>query len=221
MKKLFLSLICAAACIAAAAQNSEIATHWSIRAGYDLSVPGKYHSGSMSDDMFRNGNGFVVGFAYYQQIYKGIYFEPSFLINYSTYRTKNLVIMVDENNTISDPGIKKLNLTIPAYFGYRFALSDTNGIRLFTGPVLQYTAGGWLGIDDVEGVDIEKNLFSQNSLFPQQRLNGLWGVGIGYDNAHFYVQVSGLLGITNVLNQGVDGPSYREHHVAATLGYYF
>lgn len=227
MKRTIIALaVCLVSAMAVVAQNNEKISRWSLQAGYDLTIPGKYRMpNGASEEMFRNGSGFTIGFGYYQPIYAGIYFEPSFLIDYSTMRAKDLRIAIGENGDkfIDDPAFRRWNIVVPAYFGYRFGIAGGRGIRVFTGPEVQYCFSGRIGIDkDIAAEnDIDRNIMSEKSLFPMQHINGGWGFGVGFDDRHFFLQFSGTVGFTDILNTGEGGPRMFENHARVILGYYF
>lgn len=223
MKRLLLIIVAIAALLPAVAQPAEETSPWSVRVGYNRSLPGKWKiKDGGSVDMLSGNDGFQIGFAYFQALGSGFYFEPALMLQRLVYHYDNFIISNESGDALAiDPKIKKWDFNIPLHFGYRFTV-DRMGIRLFTGPELHWCVRGNLDITDdmTEQMNVNNSLFGDNSLSPQHRLNGAWGVGLGFDYGRFSLMLAGSLGLTS-LNRASEEIKYHENSIDLNLAVYF
>ncbi len=223
MKRLIIIIVALATLLPAVAQPAEETSPWSVRIGYNRSLPGhwKIKDGG-SADMFGGNDGFQLGFAYFQTLGSGFYFEPALMLQRLVYHYDNFMISGDGEDLMAmDPKVKKWDLNIPLHFGYRFTV-DRMGLRVFTGPEVHWCVRGNLDVpeDMAEEMDVSTSLFGNSSLTPQHRINAAWGVGIGFDYGRFSLMLAGSMGFTNV-NRASDDIKYHENSIDLNLAIYF
>lgn len=223
MKRLLIAMLTLTAAAAASAQSSENISSWSLRLGYDMCIPGEYSINGHNTNMFSNGSGFTFGFGYTCPIYAGIYFETGLSMGYQSYKADITVAATDDLPSIENPKIKKWNGLLPLYFGYAIDFGNTGyGVRLFTGPELSYSFSGHIDIpEQYLGDGLDSDLFGDDAIFPMQKFNAGWTLGVGFIKDHYYIQIAGTFGMTNVLRRIDNKVSFHENHTNIAIGYYF
>jgi len=197
-----------------------------VRLGLDISCPSNMKisnlggtGSTLSMPLFDNGAGFDLGAVYNIPLWKNLYFEPGLSIYYNT---MGLDVTAIGEETIEDvsASVRRFGFRIPFQVGYRVDFSMFS-LSAFTGPVL---STGIVGRSHASGVfDGIKESENENAYGNDGFLNRCdlgWKIGVGAEFDKFVLQLSGTIGMCNMLN-GVDGVKYRDNNVALTLGYNF
>lgn len=223
MKRQLIALLTLAAAAAASAQNFDTNSSWSLRIGYDMSIPGEYSVNGHNTNLFSNGNGVTFGFGYTCPIYSGIFFETGLSMGYQTYRADLTVQADNDLPPIINPKIKKWNGLLPLYLGYALNFGNTGyGVRIFTGPEFSYSFSGHIDIsEEYLSKDLDTDLFGDEAIFPMQKFNIGWTLGVGFMKSHYYIQIAGTFGMTNVLRRIDNKVTFHENHTNIAVGYYF
>lgn len=220
MKKFLLSAaLVLAGCVSMSAQNifnnPANEAYFGLRAGFDLSCPGKITSEGVGVDMFKNGAGFEVGGIYNIPVVANFYVEPGLKLFYDTYSVKDDWNIYDGFG-IDGISIRKFGMRIPVMAGYRFDFTRDISVSVFTGPELEV---GFVGKEHAKS----GNRSSSESVYGDdgflKRTNLLWDFGAGVSYRNYYFSVSGGIGMLNMYN-GSHG-KFHENRVTFSLGYNF
>ncbi len=203
------------------------APYLGVRLGLDISCPTDMHinlgSAHFSAPMFDNGAGFDIGAVYNIPLWKNLYFEPGLSLYYNTMGID--VSYADSEGAIPDgtelsASIRRFGFLIPFQVGYHVDFSQFS-LAAFTGPVLTtgiigrgHASAKYQGIKETES----ENIYGGDGILNRVDLG--WKIGVGATFDRFVLQLSGTIGMCNVLN-GADGAKYRDNNVALTLGYNF
>lgn len=201
-----------------------------IRLGLDISCPSNWKISNIGDTgstlsipMFDNGAGFDLGAVYNIPLWKNLYFEPGLSIYYNTMgfdvETLGDSEELPEGSDVS-ASIRRFGFRIPFQVGYRVDFSQFS-LSAFTGPVLSAGVTGrahatvkYNGMDDSDSA----NVYGSEGFL--NRFDIGWKFGIGAEFNRFVLQLSGTVGMCNMLNH-VNGAKYHDNNVALTVGYNF
>lgn len=218
MKKFIAFAAVSAVMLTASAQsvvnNPDNRLYWGIRAGVDVNYPSnwKFDNGN-SVKMFRSGAGGSVGAYVNVPIVANLFVEPGIGLFYDTYRYDDLqFIDADGNLIVSDPQVRKFGFRVPVMLGYRFDFTPRASVSLFTGPELNYSAWGEVGVPDKE----LSRLFSDKG---QRRVNIAWAAGVSLEwDYHWVLSLGGSFGLNDLQHNNA---RFRENRLTLRLGYNF
>lgn len=188
--------------------------HWTVSVSYDLSIPGKWKAGDNSFDMFKPGSGVSLGADYLMFFGKNFFFEPGLRLFYDTYKYDDIIIGSPDTNRTMDPPVKKTGLRIPLTIGYKFDIFKSGSLLLSTGPepIIGFTAR--TNFDDNEIESFDEDLYKDT----YRRFDLAWDIRAAVIINHFRVDVTGGLGMLDVIKTNV---SMHEYRVSIGLGYVF
>lgn len=237
MKKiaLIIGVIFAACAFSATAQEVSFESdnntpYLGIRLGLDISCPTNMKISdpqlapglSMSVPFYDNGAGFDLGAIYNIPLWKNLYFEPGLSLYYNTMGI-DFTTAYDETNGIPEDAkasIRRFGFRMPFQVGYRIDFSQFS-LAAFTGPVLSV---GVIGREHysfkTQGVNESGSTGVYGHDGGLNRADIGWKIGAGVEFDRFVLQLSGTIGMCNMLN-GVKGAKYRDNNVALTIGYNF
>ncbi|MBQ8773618.1 MAG: outer membrane beta-barrel protein [Muribaculaceae bacterium] len=229
MKKTFLAIILATLSMGLNAQeftvlldNPDNKAHFGLRASLDISCP------SITGDGLCNGAGFSVGGVYNIPLWKNLYFEPGVGLFYNTWGMNDAYLKAYVDAVLGnqygydyDASYRKLGLRIPFLVGYHFDFTDKLNVAVFTGPELNIGINHKLKLSAKEGsteVKATTDLYDEGSI---KRSDVAWKFGVGVNYEHYYLGISGDLGMVNLMKDAPNGYSYHMNTVAFTVGYNF
>ncbi len=216
MKKILLIIACAISAFSVFAQSSN---SWSIRAAFDINIPGKVGLGGNDGkiDDFRMGYGGTLGAVYSYWFNDAIFLEPGLSFFYDSYSYNDMVIIGDMMSEAKGPSLYKLGFRLPLVIGYSYYLVDSLPMRFYTGPELSYAFAGKINVKDKTWQDIiSTDLFGKNgNMHP---VDCAWKIGLGADFDIATICVEAALGMTDIFK----GPfTFRENRVTFSLTHYF
>ncbi|MBD5232918.1 MAG: PorT family protein [Bacteroidales bacterium] len=216
MKK-FLSvlvLICAAILPSPAQDmfdNADNHPYLGIRAGLDLTCPGKWNY----SDTFKNGAGFDLGAIYNIPLWKNLYFEPGLMLYYSNMGSDITITSDSGPGQEANIGIRRFGFRVPFRFGYRFDFDAEylSSISFFTGPQLEF------GLWGKEHAKLDPGISYSESCFKDtfHRTNIGWEFGVDFTAGRFVFEIAGTAGMLNLTKHG----KYHQGNVQFNIGYNF
>lgn len=219
------AVLAGAAALSSFAQSSVFSNpanrpYFGIRAGVDITSPTDVtvsHE-DMSLDVFKNGTGFEFGGIYNIPVVANFYIEPGLKLFYGTYSIKDEYVHAMEDDIIYDGmSIHKFGMRVPVMAGYHFDFTPDIRVSLFTGPELQIGFKGDLTVRSGNSEN-SSSIFGDDG--GMNRFNLLWGFGAGVEWRRICINVSGGVGMLNVLRDS-GSVTLRENHVTFSLGYNF
>lgn len=196
--------------------------YFGARVALDVTCPGdvkiKHGNSSSAIDLYNPGCGLSFGAIYNIPLYANLYFEPGLQLYYNTTGIDSEVI--DADGVSSDKihaSNRYFGFRIPFVLGYHFDFRPCS-LHVFTGPEMQvglwgrerghYTVGGvkesWSG--DLFDGDLH-------------RFELGWKIGAGLQIDHYYLALSGTIGMLNRLDKG--SSTWHQNLFQLTLGYNF
>lgn len=198
--------------------NPDNKAYFGVRAGLDISAPGDLKLNNLKIDGFKPGAGFNVGAIYNIPVVANFYVEPGIGLFYSTFGVKDEYLENIEGGIKYDKAyINTFGMRIPVMAGYHFDFTSDMKIRVFTGPEFEI---GFSSNQHVkaDGLDVSESMYGEDGTM--RRFNFLWGFGAGVDYGHYYLGISGGIGLTNLFKDDW-GIEFQQSHVSISLGYNF
>ena len=252
MKKLLLTACASLLSTVAFAANPVVDSpnnhpYLGIRGSFDLSIPGSYHVGNASVDIFENGPGVGLVLVYNIPLVTNLYIEPGIDLYYNTCGIDLGDDDWDDDWDDDDwddwddwddddaPGflkwrnhsLRKFGMRVPVQLGYHFDFTNMFKFHIFTGPVLNlgFSNDYYLTSEEVAGIRYHESgsMYSEdNGLFQMNRFDCAWRVGVGFNVQDIFIGFSGDMGMVNLVRHNHDGKlKYRENAFHFTLGYNF
>lgn len=225
MKRFLLSVLVALGVVSASAQgyvldNPANRAYFGIRVGGEVTCPGAISDGPVGLKVFNNGGGVEFGGIYNIPVVANFYVEPGLKLYYNTFSVKKDWLYWFQPNianiVLDGISIRKFGMRVPVMAGYHFDFTPDMRLHLFTGPELEV---GFSGKEHISG----KNIESSGSLYGEDggmnRVDVLWGAGVGLSYDHFYFGVSGSFGLCNMSDYF--SLKFHENRVSLSLGYNF
>lgn len=234
MKKTLLTAVAALVALGASAQstlldNPSNKSYFGLRAGYNLSLPGKVKtqagSAEYKYDMYGKGSGFSIGGVYNIPLVANLYVEPGVSLSYTTESIKHpeLLHYAEFNGQdMKHSSMRKFAFEVPVQLGYHFDFTDDISLQVSTGPVLKVGLVNDYYLTAEDGTHRSGSVYGgDHSSF--HRVDVAWRFGVGFNiDKHYYVGVSGDLGMAQMLNDTMMGTqSLHENAFQATVGYNF
>lgn len=223
MNKLIVALMLVmAAALTVTAQNTLVnnpdnKAYFGIRAGGEVTCPGKISIDGVGIDILRNGGGAELGAIYNIPLVANLYVEPGVKLFYNTYSLeKNLLGYIQDDIIFDGLTLKKFGLRIPVMAGYHLDFTDDIKVSLFTGPVLEVglAANGYI---KGKNIDLSHSLYGAEGGL--NRVDLLWGLGAGISYQQLYFGVNGGIGMLNMLRDS--DWTFHENVVTFSVGYNF
>lgn len=219
-------LICFALCSFVARGEEEVKSGslkrviWGIKGNLGAELPyANWKVDGESRRMFNSGFGASIGGLANIYLDKNFYFEPEVSLFYEGYSYNNIVTVAPNSPSVNGgPNINKLGFRIPLVFGYFINISDTWGLDVFTGPVLDYAFYGKAKTQNDEIKDNEDLMSVFKGKYGQRRFEMEWKIGVGFPVNNFLISLEGDLGILNMMKHNL---SLRENRVSLGITYYF
>lgn len=233
MKKLLLASLAIAATSGAYAANPVIdsphnTSYWGVRASFDLSIPGKFKTGDIKNDIFGNGPGVSLGLVYNLPLVANLYLEPGAELYYNTVAIEPDAISdaIDLNSAFQHRSLRKSGLRIPIQLGYHFDFTNAFKLSLFTGPVADvgFSNDYYITTKELAGkqLHVSGSMLNDDLPFALNRVDLSWRVGVGFTVQDIFIGFSGDIGLLNKVRHNNDGNiSYKENVFHFTLGYNF
>ena len=204
---------------------------WGIKGNLNAELPGKWRNPKESIKMYNSGFGVSLGGLANIYLGKNFYFEPELALYYEGYSYDKIVIESPNSPAVNDgPKISKFGLRLPLMVGYEWNISDRWGLRVFTGPQLNYGLAGSVktNIEEFRRDEGLMTLYSNKDI-GQRRFDLGWKVGVGFPVNHFMISLEGDFGLTNLHKNPKSSDPYlqpadiifRENRVSLGITYYF
>lgn len=224
MKKLLLSLAAVTFSVVGVSAQSTILNnpdnhaYFGIRVAGEVTCPGKVSYDPIAMKVFKNGGGVEFGGIYNVPIVANFYVEPGLKLFYNTYSVKDDFMDLFEGSGVSIDGvsIRKFGMRIPVMAGYHFDFTDDVRLHVFTGPELEI---GFSGKEHINGKSVNGSVSIYGDEGGMNRVDALWGFGVGVAYNHFYFGVSGSVGMCNMVSES--NSKFHENRVSFSLGYNF
>lgn len=225
MKKLLIGALLSVAAISASAQSEifndgDHTAYFGARISLDITAPGDVnnHDTKMKVDLLRPGAGFSFGGIYNMPIIANLYFEPGFNFYYRT--TKYDKVHIDAvGNEFLNASQREFGFAVPVMVGYRFNFNPVK-VSVFTGPEFSVGLSGKIHAGTkIDDFDMSGSTSLYDS-FNRADVSWRFGAGVTYD--HYYVGISGAIGLCNKIkkNEG-ENISLHSNLVSISLGYNF
>ncbi|MEZ3558714.1 MAG: PorT family protein [Duncaniella sp.] len=222
MKRFLLSALVALGVVSASAQsylvdNPANRAYFGIRVGGEVTCPGKITGGPVGIKFFNNGGGVEFGGIYNIPVVANFYVEPGLKLYYNTYSVKkDWVDLFQDDIVLDGVSVRKFGMRVPVMAGYHFDFTRDVRLHLFTGPELEV---GFSGKEHISGknIDMSSSIYGDDG--NMNRVDVLWGAGVGLAYDHFYFGVSGSFGLCNMYNDS--SVKFHENRVTFSLGYNF
>lgn len=230
MKKLLLSLVAVAFGVVGVSAQSTIFNnpdnhaYFGIRVAGEVTCPGSMSDGPISMGVFNNGGGVEFGGIYNIPVVANFYVEPGLKLFYNTYSVKKEWVDVYDDilqysgvaGSVNGISERKFGMRIPVMAGYHFDFTDELRLHVFTGPELEV---GFSAQEHISGKGINGSTNVYGDGGSMNRVDALWGMGVGLAYNHFYFGVSGSLGMCNMTKDS--DVEYHENRVSFSIGYNF
>ena len=221
MKKSFAVFAAAALCAVSANAQSSIFNnpdnhaYFGIRVAGEVTCPGDVSMDGVNVDFFKNGGGIEFGGIYNIPIVANFYVEPGLKLYYNTYAS-DVAIAGENAFDTYDLSVRKFGMRVPVMLGYHFDFTRDIRAYIFTGPEFEvgFTADGKLksGL-----VSTSESLYGEDG--GMNRFDALWGFGAAVSYSHYYLGISGAVGMCNMYSDS--DLKFHENRVSFTLGYNF
>ncbi|MCM1449830.1 MAG: PorT family protein [Clostridiales bacterium] len=196
--------------------NPDNKAYFGVRAGLDISST----AGQIADN-YGNGAGFTLGAIYNIPLWQNLYFEPGLHLFYNTFDYDVLVEPEGMPAEIFDGSIRNWGFRVPLNFGYHFDFTDDISISVFTGPVVNLNLKARTSCGDYDKrFDADYGYSLINNGFRRVDLQWDFGVSMNY-GMHYYVAMSGGIGMTKVYGVHYDDDSFRRNTFNISVGYNF
>lgn len=221
LKSLALIILFAVIPFVARSQSADMVKNgiWGIKGNLNAELPGKWKGNGESIKMYNSGFGVSLGGLYNYYLGKNFYFEPELALFYEGYSYDKIIIESPNSPAVNaGPNIYKLGLRLPVVFGYEINISDTWGLKVFTGPQLDYAFYGTVktDIDEFKQDEYLMSLFGNE--YGQRRFGVDWKVGVGFPVNQFLISLEAEFGLNDLLKNDL---SFRENRVGLGITYYF
>ena len=219
---IFLALITAFISFNAFAQETEDSkTMWGIKAAFDINIPGKWHGGGESVDMYRHGFGAMVGGVCNIDLGHDFYLEPGASLFYDTYSYKEIWIGEINFRKSIDPTVYSIGMRVPVVAGYTFDITDRYMMSVCTGPEVGYVfkggiRGKYIDPDNNEDLGEILNPYAKHGM--HRRFDCAWKIGLAFPTEYVTLTIDAAIGITDICKNDV---SMRENRVSIGLAHYF
>lgn len=186
---------------------------WGVRLKVDLTTP------TNGLDRYSTGTGATVGMVYSLPVYQGMYVEPGVEVYYNTINVDNYMV----NNLPYDGSARLIGIRLPVNIGYRFNLTESIALSLFTGPWFNFNLSArQYANPNFEGAPpkTSKNLFD----YGWHRFDAQWGFGITATfSGRYMIGLSAGVGSKALAEKDINGhkAKMRRNTFSITLGYNF
>ncbi|MDE5643264.1 MAG: PorT family protein [Muribaculaceae bacterium] len=210
-------------CLAAFGQEVEILPseditpakppRWGVRLQADITTP------TNGLDLYSTGTGISGGIVYNLPLYRGLYVEPGVMLYYNTIDVDDYMV----NNLPYDGSARLLGIRLPVNIGYRFNLTESISLSLFTGPGFNFNISArQYANPNFEGAPpkTSKNLFD----YGWHRFDAQWGFGITATfSGRYVIGLSAGVGSKALAEKTIDGHKAKMNRntFSVTLGYNF
>lgn len=189
---------------------------FSLRAGAEIT------SAKGGGDYYGNGIGTSAGVVFTHYFYGDFYLEPGAYIFYDTFSQTIFIHPDDQPAQLSqvDGSIRNLGFRLPLNLGYRFPISENLGLKLFTGPQMNFSLMARSHFNKPQGTGNDQ--LNDTDILGKRgfkRFDLQWNFGVGLDYNRWYVAINAATGLTKVMNRTFE--HFRRNYLYVSLGYTF
>lgn len=197
--------------------NPDNKPYFGIRVAGEVTCPGKVSLENVAVSIYNNGGGVELGGVYNFPVIANFYVEPGLKFYYNTYSfKKEFIEALQDDIIINSVSLKKYGMRIPVMAGYHFDFTKDIKVSVFTGPELEV---GFSAKQYAKGYNIDMSASVYGDGGGLHRVDALWGFGAGVSYQHFYLGVSGAVGMVNMFSDSDE--KFHENRVTFSLGYNF